>query len=324
MDFSGFMGTSMFRLFCCYFTHPTVYSKINTLEGIHSVAEGLKIPFMRNPIRGFFTMALVALSTLDNKISNKWFKVLVALKFRGLSLSGIALLGKLGIGRGKSHFKRRFQTMNNKVASKVLTERPSAVWIDNFGKVMAFQVPKGSHAFHQSAWTAVCKKEHPSRKLPLLTAPVDTPNAVASVIPDHKEQYMHKKTWLTREIKTQYRYFDEALVVKLEVAHIPLKPETKTICSKLDNKTSDKYIKALNDIPDGPRHMTPLEMSHFNVSSNTGLMGVLHSLQKYKSEGKIIVVAADCDIYFRHLKVVFLKLVNVSTSRIFNHAFTFR
>ncbi|GAB5354998.1 hypothetical protein AAMO2058_000168000 [Amorphochlora amoebiformis] len=264
-----------------------------------------KIKAARNPMRIFTSTVLLCASVTNLKISEAWYPLLLALRFRGLSLSGISLLSRIGIGRGKAHFSVRYDKQITSQRKKVANLKPQLLWVDNYNDNLAVQIPKNNIFFNYSNWTAVCIKEHPFMDFtqPEANRWIDGSKDVQGVL---RFPLIEKNKVLMSRFKPFENRLTTSMSCTLEVGHIPLKPELKNVRKHMKGSKLDHTLKSIETKADAPRHMTPLSLLEHNVGSNKGLFLALLEICKFAEKDKMLPVLVDVNIYKRVLKVFYI------------------
>ena len=174
------------------------------------------------------------------------------------------------------------------------------MWVDNFSKFIARQVPTtGKGIFSSCLWTGVAVFECDNQQLDLSIK--RSPNG--TVRPAMPNDLLANRRSVVDGIKQVLRgsrnYYDVSLVQKYDVRCIPLKVNTKI-------HTNVAHI--VDHVKNTTQIVHPVELIEHNIGSNQGLVTILRQL--YEDRGmdndtcdKYHILNVDENIYWRTLKV---------------------
>eukprot|EP00954_Amorphochlora_amoebiformis_P027530 1386031-Amorphochlora_amoeboformis.AAC.2 len=97
----------------------------------------------------------------NNSFNELLDDIRLALRFRGLSQSGLHILAPLGFGRSVRTFQRKLVKMERRCSRELDKYQPTILWVDNFSNTLAYQVPKGDSTFRLALWTVFAGVGHP-------------------------------------------------------------------------------------------------------------------------------------------------------------------
>ena len=261
-----------------------------------------------------FRMILIMASSVAFAGSRKHLlRLQLCLVFRGLSIRGIDVLGRIGIGPCARTMMRERDRMLKRAKSETSSKEFSVVWMDNYSKILACQKPRGQRTFNMNLWTVVVGKTHPHNDLPLLTAARMSSGDFCSKLSRWPSKKPMRWVTLIRNMpeKTDWSH-------ALKVAVVPLKPDVRDVqeLKSISEVERKQFQKALSNVVDGPRHLVPIDLLPWNVGSNQGLFSVMQHLYENKRvpPGNLQVIVSDCNIFARIVKVE-KHLMDITTTK---------
>ena len=90
------------------------------------------------------------------------------------------------------------------------------------------------------------------------------------------------------------------MVHKLDVRCVPLKPSLDEIKKHMESKD---VVRALQNSVDGAQHLVPIQVLDVNIGSNEGLTLHLEDVLKRNTDGRVKMIVADENIFYRLMKV---------------------
>ena len=196
--------------------------------------------------------------------------------------------------------------------------KPHTIWIDNFSKLRAFQIPNLGHgAFANCLWTGMairtCEELDQTSLALKRTNDIITPAMPLELIADttrddvfelitmYGDLILDKTLDKTKRAPCRMELFENSLVHTWKVNNVPLKPEA-------NNVTRTRHKQAITNKCDSLKNLYPDSILKWNVGSNEGLAQVLRKV--YEDAGihvsdphKYTVLNADCNIFDRIVKV---------------------
>eukprot|EP00466_Bigelowiella_natans_P010231 jgi/Bigna1/70429/fgenesh1_pg.12_\ len=302
----GFFGFELFEVFCTHFVHENECDKFGHLSSLSQLKWALKQKKLNTCIRHFVSMGLLALSVEHKRLQSKWKHLLMSPRFRGSSSNGTKLLSKIGIGGGKSSFLRRCKQLRIENGMEIRESKLSLMWIDNCGKALAVQMPRGNNVHKNCQWCAVAIEKHPSVIHPFVKKPcwhIEKGHPQCDIT----SLFSDKSNWFMRFIdEAEFNLSGVALCLKWDIRHVPIKVTVDAVMRCVaDEKKRNAHIKAVKNRVDAPSHVQPCEMNEHNVSANEGPFKIsLSSCKQNIPQNCMITVVSDVAICERILKVI--------------------
>ena len=269
----------------------------------------MKNKLTRRAIRSFVTIVMIALSFRYQKMDQMWNAIKLALKFRGLSTSGLSLLTGTGLGSSRSKSQRIYKKMTSDEKQKADDMEPTVEWADNFNRNLAVQLPKSNEVYKSCQWTVVAAKHHPFLKDKPMFIEQSQINRT-STLPDITQFSMDETDYyediLTEDIDKDH--LTHSLVARYNVRSVPLKITKEGLEGVHDSGSKEykKLLKTLLKKVDGPRHMTPLKLMGSNIGSTEGMISYLKDTVERRTPGTIKIIVVDCQTFWRLIKVTTL------------------
>ena len=299
---SGKLGF-LFDVFVCIACTNSQRDKIFLLRESNKAFEQYSNNSALRKVMKKFRLTMLLFASVAFEDARKYFlRLQFCLSFRGLSLRGIDVLGRMGLGPCARTMMRARQRMLARAKEETNDKSFSVIWIDNYSKILACQKPKGDRTFKMNLWTVVVGKSHPLCDLPLLSAPRTTESSFYSKMSHWPSKRANHFLRLMKNMREKIDWAHE-----LKVAVVPLKPDARDIdgaeCVNVEESTRMK--NALVHVVDGPRHLVPIDLMRWNIGSNEGLYKVLEDLNENISvpPGNLQVIVSDCNIFARIIKV---------------------
>eukprot|EP00466_Bigelowiella_natans_P006225 jgi/Bigna1/79009/fgenesh1_pg.59_\ len=224
----------------------------------HDLNKLLENKLTRRAVRSFVTIAMLCLSLRFQKMDDVWNSMKLALKFGGLSTSGLSLLTGAGLGSSRSKAQRLHQKMVSDEKERVESMKPTVEWADDFNRNSAVQLPKFNSVCKSCQWTVVVAKHHPSIKEPVLCMEQNQIER-KSTVPDIKQCSSQNSNFHIDVLNHDHDrdHLADSLVAKCNVRSAPSKL-TKSGLDDVHAPDSDECKKLHNAMikkVDGPRHV---------------------------------------------------------------------
>ena len=252
-----------------------------------------------------FTLTFIVAASLHNAMSVVIEDMRLALRFRGLSSSGLRMLSHIGFGRSESTFFRRLRKIEKDARTALVDYHPSMFWIDNFNLKCAHQTPKGAEAYRMGNWTVMAGMRHHEIRMPeLLFEGAIADNG--SVLFDFRKGHMNKDEEMLQiidSIDENTSHITTSDVTTMKVRNVPLKPLARNLNIITDRKLRLSMQEALTAKVSGARRMKPFSLSENNPGSNTGLTNIMRDLAKRNVDGRVQIVVCDVNTHWRTMKV---------------------
>jgi hypothetical protein len=190
-------------------------------------------------------------------------------------------------------------TLDNHMQYRDAKTRAHFLWIDNYSKYVARNVPNADAALYSSMlWTGsvvfVCRDPNLSDRVVFNEAQQVVP-AMPSDVGTHRATVL---AGLTDVLAEGYMLFDDSLVKKFNINNIPMKVNVKQFPELSD--TVNSYTV---------RNVLPEKLIECNIGSNAGLIAIMRDLvdeHKMHQPGecqRYLNLNVDSNIYWRTLKV---------------------
>lgn len=248
----------------------------------------------------WYIWILKATHDISQKNTEQAFQLSLALQWKGLSTTGLELLGQGRVSCTKRTHKNKLTQLveQQAIASKQHLQQPHIIWVDNFAKFIAnpfYRLNIG--AFREANYTAL-GISHPDNMDHLDTDVVYDING--KIIPANTVAIFDANS--LRDITTALSYYNN-------YSHVHFYTRSKCVRDKLlIFPTTPDTVVANNEISSihGLKNFHPTEMVNADIGGNSGLMQVLQRVQDLTSreEGEqYIHLVVDVGIYWRVMKV---------------------
>jgi hypothetical protein len=196
--------------------------------------------------------------------------------------------------------------VTNHVFFRLIAKGPHTIWLDNFSKIRALQIPTlDLGSWQNCAWTGKAIRKCPNSDI-AMDLMLDPDGMVIPAMPPRP--FLLTESLVSCFIKyTQTEQcmfvYEKSLVLNAKIRTVPLKPKSK-------HMHDEKHKKALDEGSDKLCTMYPIGIIADNIGSNIGLLRILrlhfeeHD-QHLPADGAEVYQAlnVDTNIFDRILKV---------------------
>ena len=279
----------MFELFIYHFSTRHARKVYDGLKEEGATASKLmKVHCIAKRMRSFATIVLMCTSCMGDDFGF-FHDVQTSLKFRGLSKNGLSMLTKLGIGKPVSTFLQTEKEQKQHASTQ--HHMQTCMWVDNYSKMLAVQLPKNQRTFNEALWTVAVAKHHPLHSDIVLPRSNDFLVEIVANLPS-KHEFVFQQNTVT----------DMKLVHKYKVKLVPLKPDVKQV-KDLHGVDNRMHLALLHNVG-APRHLFPMSLFEFNIGSNIGMLRTMIHIKHTIRHNNIQFVVCDCNTFWRMIKVL--------------------
>ena len=295
-------------------------------ESAHGdVTAELEFDLVRKYKLSFYYTILFANHSVSQKANLHLFGLVFTLVWRGLSLSCLDLLHRVGLFMSSRTFLKQRDLACEKQRAVIhqtvldFYKQPSVCWIDNYSKI--FRAPRirlDSGSYRQCLWTAWAVSTLPetvadSVNLRVLQIKTRQGNLVPlASFPAYQDLFNNLSPVilcqaLNKIAKKEFR-FSTAYCTQEQVFNIPLKPKC------CEAKTSPTLVSQSTY---GLKHFVPVKISANNCGENKGLARVIQELERVfaGTDEFYFPIKCDVNIYWRYTKLLYSKQLSEAKTR---------
>lgn len=269
-------------------------------------------------------MGVLPLSNLNNisqKNTHQLIYTTLIMEWKGLSLSGLDIIAKLGAsisGHQYNLMKKEMAKKEHNITHNVLKKKQPIIWVDNFCKTFGNSFYNLTHGAYTAAnYTAVAMlyAEHPTdmqyifdvdgNAIPSTSLTMLQPPACAQLLESFR-QYDHYQ---------QISFYDNCMANNPQYVDFVVTPQH-----------TYAHHQHYLDSPNGLRNVRTCGMLDFNVSDQNGLVAVLQHIHALSSTlpDQYQSIVIDPGIYWRVYQVRLFFLCVVCCALTFICSFSFR